>query len=158
MAIQPISKYGTHNGEPESYDQYRIRRRNGRKSKELSTKTQLRVRDGLGCRWPGCEYWKRGVIVEGAHLVDKGMGGDPKQIRTKVELMMRLCKEHHQGPHSLHSGHREIEFLTERKADGPCTFKTRETLDDRWVVDGIENEWDFRSHRNEAAADAEDEE
>ncbi len=155
MATASNSKFGESG---ESLAEYRIRRRNGRKSKELSTKTQLRVRDGIGCRWPGCEYWKHGVIVEGAHLVDKGMGGDPKQIRTKVDLMMRLCKEHHQGPRSLHSAHREIVFLTDRKANGPCEFRTRKTLNDPWVPDGIENDWDVRSHRNEAAADSEDDE
>jgi len=153
MAIEPISKFGTHNGQTESLAEYRIRRRNGRKSKELSTKTQLRVRDGIGCRWPGCEYWKHGVIVEGVHLVDKGMGGDPKQLRTQLDLMIRLCKIHHQGPVSIHSGHRVVEFLTERKTNGPCTFKTRKA-DGVWITDGIENEWDFRSHRNEAAADS----
>jgi len=150
MATASNSKFGESG---ESLAEYRIRRRNGRKTKELGTKTQLRVRDGIGCRWPGCEYWKHGVIVEGAHLFDKGMGGDPKQIRTKVELMMRLCKVHHQGPQSIHSGHREIEFLTERKADGPCAFKSRKSLFDRFTTDGIENDWDVRSHRNEAAAD-----
>lgn len=150
MAIQPISKFGP---DGETLAEYRIRRRNGRKSKELSTKTQLRIRDGIGCRWPGCEYWKHGVIVEGAHLIDKGMGGDPKQFRTQLELMMRLCKIHHQGSASLHSGHREIEFLTERKANGPCAFKTRKTHLDPWVTDGIENEWDFKQRENLAAAD-----
>ena len=152
-----ISKYGTHNGEPETLEQYRIRRRNSRKSKELSTKTQLRIRDGVGCRWPGCEYWKQGVIVEGAHLVDKGMGGDPKQLRTKIELMMRLCKVHHQGPHSLHSGHRQILFMTPRQANGPCMFETRKTLDDIWVTDGIEDEYELSKRFNPAAAEQEDE-
>lgn len=149
MAIQPISKFGPTG---ESLAEYRIRRRNGRKSKELSTKTQLRVRDGIGCRWPGCEYWKHGVIVEGAHLIDKGMGGDPKQLRTQVELMIRLCKIHHQGPCSLHSGHRRIDFLTDRKADGPCAFYTQ-TPAGVWVPDGIENDWDFERRHNPAAAD-----
>lgn len=155
MAIQPISKFGPSG---ESLAEYRIRRRNGRKSREQSTKTQLRVRDGIGCRWPGCEFWKHGVVVEGAHLIDKGMGGDPKQLRTQVELMIRLCKVHHQGPQSIHSGHREIEFLTARKADGPCKFKSRKSLDDRWTVDGIENDWDVSSRKNLAAADSEDDE
>lgn len=155
MAIQPISKYGPNN---ESLEEYRIRRRNGRKSKELTTKTKLRVRDGVGCRWPGCEYWKQGVIVEGAHLVDKGAGGDPKQLRTQVDLMMRLCKIHHQGPMSLHSGHREIVFLTDRNANGPCTFKTRKTLDDIWIVDGVEDEYELSRRFNPAAEESEDDE
>lgn len=142
----------------ESLAEYRIRRRNGRKSKELTTKTQLRIRDGVGCRWPGCEYWKHGVVVEGAHLVDKGMGGDPKQLRTQLELMMRLCKVHHQGPCSLHSGHREIQFLTERFANGPCTFKTRKTLDDVWVTDGVEDEFALSTRFNPAAAEQDDDE
>lgn len=152
--VQPISKF--QNGE--TLAEYRIRRKNSRKSKELTTKTQLRIRDGVGCRWPGCPYWKQGAAVHGAHLVDKGMGGDPKQIRTQIDLMMRLCEPHHTGPKGLHSALREIEFLTERRANGPCRFKSRKTVDDPWVIDGIEDEYELAKRFNPAAEEAEDDE
>ncbi len=151
MAIQPISKFR----DGLTLSEYRVKRREKRKSKEKSIKTQLRIRDGIGCRWTGCDYW-HDTVVEGAHLIDKGAGGDPQQLRTKIELMMRLCLVHHRGPMSLHSGHREIEFLTERKANGPCKFLTRKTLDDQWTIDGIENEFDVAKRVNLAAEEIED--
>lgn len=153
MAIEPISKYGSHNGQPETLEEYRLRRRNARKNAVVSVKRELRVRDGIGCRWPGCEFWKQGFRVEGVHLEDMGMGGDKALDRSQRHKMIRLCIKHHQGPFSIHSKHREVVPLTSRGTDGPCEFRTRKTLDDRWIQDGIENEWDFRNRRNEAAAE-----
>lgn len=99
----------------ETLQDYRIKRRNERRNDERSVKTAIRVRDGIGCRWPGCEYWKRGYRVEGAHLDAKGIGGDPKLIRTTTGNLMRVCVKHHQGPFSLHSGDLRVVFLTERR-------------------------------------------
>ncbi|NBR87831.1 MAG: hypothetical protein EBT61_20410 [Verrucomicrobia bacterium] len=81
----------------ETLAEYRERRRNARRIGIQNVKTELRVRDGIGCRWPGCEFWKRGYAVHGVHLEDMGMGGDPKLIRTQRSSMIRLCIKHH-GP------------------------------------------------------------
>ena len=138
--------------------EHRHDRRVRRRSKEQQVKTDLRVRDGLGCRWPGCELWKQGFRVEGVHLRDKGMGGDPKLLRTQRDLMIRLCFQHHQGPVSIHSGHLDIQFLTDRNTDGPCSFLMRQSVDAIWVVVGVEDEFTFSVRRNPAAEESDDQE
>jgi hypothetical protein len=54
----------------ETLQEYRDKRRNKRKAHKLTVQAELRRRDGLGCRWPGCTEWKRGVRVEAVHLDD----------------------------------------------------------------------------------------
>jgi hypothetical protein len=105
-------------------------------------KAELRARDGKGCRWPGCEFWRKGIRVEGVHLVDKGMGGDPLGIRTKRALMIRLCHRHHQGSTSIHSGDLEVVFLTERGTDGPVQFRRKNPkAENGWEVEASEDEF-----------------
>ena len=133
--------------------------RAARKSHENACKAKLRARDGPGCRWPGCEYWRRGVRVEGAHLEDKGMGGDKQSLRTQPEKMIRLCWEHHQGAASVHSTHLDVRPLTSRGTDGPCAFWFRPTIAAEWQMFGAEDEATFaRKHKRQFEAhDDEDE-
>lgn len=151
---QPISKYM--NGETRG--EYFDRVRKGRRANEDAVKAELRARDGKGCRWPGCEFWRKGVRVEGVHLVDKGMGGDPLGIRTKRALMIRLCHRHHQGSTSIHSGDLDIVFLTDRGTDGPVQFMRRNLkAKSGWAIEGVENDFDVdrraRVARDEHAED-----
>lgn len=141
----------------ETLQDYRKRRRDARRTGEQSVKTTLRVRDGIGCRWPDCQFWKRGYRVDGSHLTDKGMGGDPKLLRTVLDEMMRLCVRHHQGPWSLHSGDLKVVYLTERKANGPCAFYYRDPkAEDGWAVAGIEDDFTFKQRENLAAEEGDD--
>ncbi len=70
---------------------------------EMIAKAEVRIRDNYTCRVPGCDDPTRHIEV--AHLEDKGMGGDPKGLRSTPDKMLVLCREHHQGRRSVHSGH-----------------------------------------------------
>lgn len=138
----------------ETLADYRIARRNARRAAVQSVKTDLRVRDGIGCRWPGCEFWKQGYRVDGAHLEDMGMGGDKALIRSQRHLMIRLCVRHHQGPWSIHSKDLRVVPLTDKGTDGPCQFEMRDhKAPDGWRVVGVEDDFTFRNRRNDAASD-----
>lgn len=138
----------------ETLQDYRKRRRDARRSGEQSVKTTLRVRDGIGCRWPDCQFWRQGYRVEGAHIDAKGMGGDKRLLRTTLDQMMRLCIRHHQGPRSLHSGDLRIVYLTERRTNGPCAFYYRDPKAvSGWEVAGIEDDFTFKQRENLAAED-----
>jgi hypothetical protein len=155
MAHQTISKYQG----GMSLDEYREKRRTTRRSHEDKIKAELRARDGKGCRWPGCEFWKKGVRVEGVHLVDKGMGGDPLGIRTQRALMIRLCHRHHQGSTSIHSGDLDIVFLTSKGTDGPVQFLRRNLkAKSGWAIEGVENDFDVAQRSKRARDEHADEE
>lgn len=124
--------------------------RTHRKTAKAQRQEELRHRDGRGCRWPGCECRKQDrPVIEAAHLWEaRGMGGDPKLIRSGLENQMRLCFSKHRGARSLHSTHLEIRPLTRRKANGPCAFYQRETLDSPWELVAAEDEATFaRQHK-----------
>lgn len=155
-----LSKYGTHNGQPETLEDYRIRRRNERRNGVRTVKTELRVRDGVGCRWPGCEFWKQGYAVHGAHLDDMGMGGDKQLLRSQRHTMIRFCVKHHgPGPWSIHSKDLRVVCLTEKGTDGPCQFEERDPKSPNgWRVVGAEDDFTFHARRNEAADEQDDDE
>lgn len=137
MAIQPISKYQG----GESLAEYRDRRRKDRRNHEDRIKAELRGRDGKGCRWPGCEFWKT-HRVDAVHLVDKGMGGDKLGIRTQRRLMIRFCVIHHQGSCSIHSGDLDVVFLTDRGTDGPVQFlRKNPKAENGWEVEAVEDDF-----------------
>ena len=128
----------------ETLQEYREKRRKGRTAHKLKVQAELRQRDGHGCRWPGCESWKRSIRVEAAHLDDSGMGGDPSLIRTQRHLMIRLCYDHHQGRVSIHSKDLRIVYLTDRQTDGPCQFEQRDFKSKGgWQVVGVEDSFSF---------------
>ena len=110
----------------------RIVRKMKADNREDVQKQKVRKRDGH-CRWPHLtpetkELCRRSR-PEVAHLTHKGMGGDPQTIRSKAQLMVRVCC--HQGAGSLHSGDRKVVYLSPEKADGPLAFLERRGP--RWV-------------------------
>lgn len=138
----------------ETVSEYRMKRRNARKNAIQSVKTELRVRDGIGCRWPGCEFWRQGYRVEGVHLEDMGMGGDKKLERSQRHKMIRLCIRHHQGPFSIHSKDLRVVPLTDKGTDGPCEFQVRNPKAEHgWETVGGEDDFTFARRRNESAGD-----
>jgi hypothetical protein len=83
-------------------------------------KRQVRRRDGGVCRWPRCEYRRVVQPIDPAHVFQaKGMGGDPKHLRTQPNLVMNLCRLHHD---LQESNQLEVEARTPDMADGPCLF------------------------------------
>lgn len=106
--------------------EYTLKQKSDRKAivqSEKDVKAEVARRDGQKvCRLdPNCPHVKAGVRVEGVHLDSKGMGGD-KGVRTTPELMLRGCYIHHQGAKSIHSGHLRVQFLTDKKANGPIAL------------------------------------
>lgn len=87
-------------------------------TKEARNKSAVRKRDSHRSRWPN----DTGTILEVAHLTHKGMGGDPNTERSVQPLMILVSRDVHQGPMSLHSGDRRVQFLTKEKANGPVAF------------------------------------
>lgn len=139
----------------ETYAEYRAKRKASRQNAERAVKAAIRRRDGIGCRWPDCQFWKRGFRVDAAHLDDKGMGGDPKLIRTQTSTVMRICVQHHTGPESLHSGDLRIVPLTDRGADGPCQFERRNWKSlHGWEVVGGEDSFSFAARSTMTVEDA----
>lgn len=124
--------------------------RTKRKTAKQQRQDELRQRDGRGCRWPGCDCRKQDrPVIEAAHVwTARGMGGDPRLLRSDLENQMRLCFAVHRGPRSLHTGHRKVEALTMRRANGPCAFFERASLDAPWVMVAAEDEATFaRRHK-----------
>lgn len=109
-----------------------------RKSHEKQVKAEVRKRDGKGCRWPKCPYWKRGVRVEAAHLEPAGMGGDPQGLRMRTDNLIRMCLTHHRENYSLHTVDLKIEPMTWKGADGPVTFYQK--VQGKWIVVGVESQ------------------
>lgn len=144
----------------ETLEDYRHRVKSDRKQALKARKTELRKRDGIGCRWPGCVFWKHGYRVEAVHLVDMGMGGDKQLIRSDLSTMIRLCIRHHQeAKGSIHSKHIRVVPLTQAGTNGPCQFEEQDFKSPNgWKVVGVENDWDFRNRRNESATDDDDDE
>lgn len=94
------------------------------RSHERRVKDAVIDRDGHRCIWPGCQN-----IGEGAHMKDKGMGGDKRGLRTQRKLCARVCRDHHRGKRSLHSKHLKIEPVDPVMLyDGPKRFWERDTI------------------------------
>lgn len=79
-------------------------------------------RDERKCRVPRCEYATKKLRIEPAHMVHRGMGGDPSGERTTRATVISLCLVHH-GQYD----HGEIDIvpLTEQEFDGPCDWYVR---------------------------------
>ncbi len=88
------------------------------KKYERNAKDLVRERDHRACRWPSCN--ERGTDV--AHLTHKGMGGDPKSLRTQAQSMILFCKTHHQGTNGLDQGKLSVVPMTPKGTSGPCEF------------------------------------
>lgn len=105
--------------------QRRSAKRKTHSSHEDAIKRQAKRRDSSRCRWPRCEHRTVRQPLDGAHLDAKGMGGTPDGRRNTTANVISICRLHHQGPRSLHSGDLDIRPLTKEGADGPCAFYER---------------------------------
>lgn len=121
----------------EDAERKRRQRKADIRTHEQREKATVVTRDGSHyCRLvPGCSERQK---FETAHLDDKGMGGDPKQLRTVACLMLRACFFHHQGNWSLHSHDLRVDFLTPEGADGPIEVWGRDSTG-RWFMVGRES-------------------
>ena len=111
------------NPQPKPSTPLSVERKNRKRehsSQEDFFKREAKRRDHGQCRWPRCEYRKVVQPIDGAHVFQaKGMGGDPKFLRTERKLLMALCRCHHR---LQEKGQLEVEPLTPEMADGPCNF------------------------------------
>ena len=98
-----------------------------RKAHERTEKAAAKCRDRFRCRWPRCQYSAMKLVLDAAHIDASGMGGDPTGARMQRANLVTLCRIHHQGPRSLHSGHLEIEALTPDGANGALAFYDTDT-------------------------------
>lgn len=92
---------------------------------ERQAKQDVKARDHHQCRWPTCQFRRISQPLDAAHVMAAGMGGDPTSARMRTENLVTICRTHHQGPESLHSGDLKIEALTPAGADGPLQFLRR---------------------------------
>lgn len=107
---------------------------------ERTNKLTAAARDGFRCRFPFCGCRERGYQPEVAHLTHKGMGGDPKGLRSQVDNLITLCGwRHREAPVSLHKGTLKVRPLTTAGTNGPVSW---------WVnacaITGDPCEWWFR--------------
>lgn len=105
-------------------------RRAGRVAAEQKVMQEAKRRDGHQCRVPACEYRPKRLRIEAAHLVHRGMGGDPRGTRTTRAGLISLCVIHHA---EFDAGQLTILPLTERGTDGPCSFTLEDTRFERTV-------------------------
>jgi hypothetical protein len=74
----------------------RHERKRAHSTHEDFIKREAKRRDHGQCRWPHCEFRKVVQPIDGAHVFQaKGMGGDPKHLRTERKHVMALCRIHH---------------------------------------------------------------
>lgn len=106
---------------------YRLAQREQRakvRTAEVFEKRAAKRRDGGQCRYPGCDWQKKGFALQ-------------QLIRSERRKLIAVCFMHHEGPCSLHSGDiRIVPVFPEQGTSGPCTFYR---LDEQkgWMVDGI---------------------
>jgi hypothetical protein len=87
-------------------------------TRERAAKDAAKMRDDFRCRRCHRDVW---VTAEAAHLVNKGMGGDHGTHSHHQRNYVTLCRDCHQGPRSVHSGHvRMVAGL--KGGDGPVRF------------------------------------
>jgi hypothetical protein len=108
--------------------------KNARRAFEERQKKIVRKRDQR-CRWPRCEncrlYKPR---LEVAHLVAKGIGGDPRNTKSTADQMILLDYLTHQGPDGLEQHGRWIDPVTDRGTAGPCEFWAKDDRGDWYLV------------------------
>lgn len=98
----------------------RAKRTHAGRRLERIEKAKVRQRDRC-CRVPWCSTPTDRLTV--AHLLHKGMGGNPAQNRSTADKMIYLCYAHHQGPRGLDGMYPlSIVPLTDAGTNGPCQF------------------------------------
>lgn len=95
-----------------------LRRRKAAQVKryERAIMDQARARDGHVCRLCGDRP------VDPCHMIHRGMGGNPKGDRTRLELIICLCRRHHQA---YDSAQLVITCLSDAGANGPVKFQAK---------------------------------
>ncbi len=97
----------------------RAKRKSAKLSQRIENKRKAKARDGHTCRWPHrCQPGSH--RLEMAHLVNLSQGGT-----DETNNLITHCVGAHQGKHSLHSQDKQIDPLTGKGADGPCSFYER---------------------------------
>ena len=118
----PRWKPGAHFKQPVVLKVERAKNTTKRATRERKQKDVVRDRDGY-CRFPLCGCRKHKLPLESAHLKHKGMGGNPKEDRSKPEKLITLCRARHRTlPISMHSGTLRVKPLTPEGTAGPCAF------------------------------------
>ncbi len=97
-------------------------------SREKRLKAESKRLDGHRCRFPRCP---ESADLESAHLNShKGIGGDPKGLRTRLETLLTLCRRHHAmldgremprlrvEPYGLLGARTECQFWIEKRWGG----------------------------------------
>jgi hypothetical protein len=103
-------------------------RRKDRVSDERTHKRIAKRRDGYRCRFPlcGCHRLKRRLEVSHDER-HKGMGGDPRGLRSAPETLITLCVDRHQDSRwSIHKGTIRTRYLTPEKCDGPVAWDIKD--------------------------------
>lgn len=100
------------------------------KGLEMLAKTDAKVRDFFRCQFPGCGVSGR-HNVEAAHLEDSGMGGR-FSVSNHRRCFITLCRDHHQGRRSLHTGYIDVRPLSEDAGDGPLGWWVRTRQGNTW--------------------------
>lgn len=91
---------------------------------EDRAKLAAKVRDGYRCRVPDCTTDTKRWRLEGAHLANAGMGGNPDGSRGSERWhYVTLCWKCHQGERSIHSHDLVMTAQTDRGGDGPVLFE-----------------------------------
>ena len=92
-----------------------------------AAKASSKARDGHRCRWPRADHDAPGHVcvgvIQSAHRIAVGMGGDPTGTRTSTRELLTVCGWIHlQGKLSLEQHGRLWRGLTALGADGPIEF------------------------------------
>ena len=93
------------------------------RKEEAEAKQAAKERDHFRCRWP--EAHKCRGFLDGAHLIDKSLGGP--NVRSNIVPLCRWL--HKKGPESIHGKQLKIVAETERGADGPLSFWREDDFD-----------------------------
>lgn len=112
----------------------RKRKQREHKAREASVMAAVKAADEHRCRVPGCRY--RDVPVDVAHVVHRGMGGNPSEDRTVPELLQTLCRIHHS---MFDRGDLHIEPLTRQQYRGPCAYYQSQPGDMKATLLGVES-------------------
>lgn len=112
------------------------KRRAARTAAEQKEMQAALRRDERRCRRVRCPYMRHKPVVDPAHMVHRGMGGDPKGTRTTRATVISLCRVHH----GLYDTDKLRIFpLTPEDFDGPCDYHEQDPETGEWRHIGTES-------------------
>jgi hypothetical protein len=98
----------------------REEKRTTAQKQEADAKAEAKQRDGFKCRWP--EPHKCRGPLEGAHIVDKSLGG-----ANVAENIVTVCRWiHRAGPESIHGKQLRVDTETPAGANAGLSFWRRD--------------------------------